>query len=375
MKNAVDPQPTDRASGGLLGRTLGAVGAAALLTIITAIQCHGEDARYVLHPLWMPHILYGAVLWFWWAGVWFGLWSAGRRWPKLWRVSPPNGLLQLLLSAGIAFGHLAVLQATAHFMLFHWAYLKTVGYHVFVSLSTERVSIEVLLYVILWAACAAAHLQVARQTEALRIAELKQQLSSAHLRALQMQLKPHFLFNTLNAITALVEFGRQKEAVNTLSHLNAILRSTLGRDVPEKVPLAQELSVVENYLAIERVRFADRLRVELAVDSSALNSMVPCFLLQPIVENAIRHGISQVEDEGVVRTSIERSGDLLRISVCDNGPGLGSKSNHNGHGIGLRSTEDRLAHFYPKRYAFSSGKSALGGFEVTMTIPYEPAAV
>jgi len=157
--------------------------------------------------------------------------------------------------------------------------------------------------------------------------------------------------------------------------LNAILRSTLGHDVPEKVSLAQELSVVENYLAIERVRFADRLRVEMAVDSSALDSMVPCFLLQPIVENAIQHGISQVEDEGVVRTSIERSGDSLRISVRDNGPGLGNKSNHNGHGIGLRSTEDRLAHFYPERYAFTSGESASGGFEVSITIPYEPAAV
>jgi len=226
---------------------------------------------------------------------------------------------------------------------------------------------------ILWATCAAISVQIARQQETLQLAELKQQLSSAHLRALQMQLKPHFLFNTLNAITTLVELGRQEEAVKTLSHLNAILRSTLAQQVPEKIPVAQELAVVENYLAIEQVRFADRLRLEMRVDPAALNALVPCFLLQPIVENAIRHGISQLEDSGIVRTVIERVGGELHISVQDNGPGFKVKANSKGHGVGLRSTEDRLAHFYPERYEFSSGELEAGGFEVSIRIPYERA--
>src|SRR6202034_404315 len=146
------------------------------------------------------------------------------------------------------------------------------------------------------------------QREAMKSLALQQQLSEAQLRALQMQLEPHFLFNTLNAITTLVELGRQREASEMLGHLNAILKSTLKRTTPEKVPLSQELEVVENYLAIEQVRFADRLRIEIKVDPSALDGLVPCFLLQPIVENAIRHGIAHCENDGVVEASAKLDG-------------------------------------------------------------------
>src|SRR6202035_4347447 len=111
----------------------------------------------------------------------------------------------------------------------------------------------------------------------MRSLELQRQLSTAHLRALQMQLEPHFLFNTLNAITTLVELGRQKAAAEMLNHLNAILKSTLSRRTPEKVPLSQELELVGNYLAIEQVRFADRLRVQFDVDPCAIDGLVPCF--------------------------------------------------------------------------------------------------
>src|SRR6202035_609997 len=123
--------------------------------------------------------------------------------------------------------------------------------------------------------------QIRAQRDAMHSVELQRQLSAAHLHALQMQLEPHFLFNTLNALTTLVELGRQKEAAEMLGHLNAILKSTLKRTTPEKVPLSQELEVVENYLAIEQVRFADRLRIEIKVEPAALDSLVPCFLLQP----------------------------------------------------------------------------------------------
>jgi LytS/YehU family sensor histidine kinase len=128
--------------------------------------------------------------------------------------------------------------------------------------------------------------------DAQRDDSLQKQLSAAHLQALQMQLEPHFLFNTLNAITMLVELGRQKEASEMLRHLNSILKSTLASRTPEKVPLSQELELVGNYRAIEQVRFADRLRIEINVDPTAVDGLVPCFLLQPIVENAIRHGIT-----------------------------------------------------------------------------------
>jgi LytS/YehU family sensor histidine kinase len=185
-----------------------------------------------------------------------------------------------------------------------------------------------------------------------------------------MQLEPHFLFNTLNAITTLVELERSKEAAEMLSHLNAILKSTLKRTTPEKVPLSQELEIMENYLAIEQVRFADRLRIEIKADPSALDGLVPCFLLQPIVENAIRHGIANCENEGLVEASARRDGSMLHLRVRDSGPGL-SAHPQNGHGIGLRNIRERLTHFYQDEYMMRAQPIDTGGFEVAIAIPYE----
>ena len=347
---------------------------AALLALATAVECHEYATATFPNSSWLPSLIYGAVLWFWWAGVALALRIAARRWPKIFAISLKNAIGQLVIAAGVAGAHLKLLQITLHALVVHWPYLGEIGYEQVARFGIERMSLEGLLYMILWATCVAISVQIARQQEALQLAELKQQLSSAHLRALQMQLKPHFLFNTLNAITTLVELGKREEAMQTLAHLNAILRSTLAQEVPEKISLAREIAVVENYLAIEQIRFSDRLHVEMRVDPGALDGLVPCFLLQPIIENAIRHGISQLEDSGVVRTQIERAGDALHISVQDNGPGLKTKSRNEGHGLGLRSAEDRLAHFYPHRYQFVSREMNSGGFEVSITIPYERAA-
>lgn len=185
-----------------------------------------------------------------------------------------------------------------------------------------------------------------------------------------MQLEPHFLFNTLNAITTLIELGRSKEASEMLTHLNAILKSTLKRSTPEKIPLAEELEMIESYLAIEQVRFADRLRVSINVEPAALNGLVPCFLLQPIVENAIRHGIARCEDNGIIEAFARSDGDTLHLTVRDSGPGQGGPSQE-GYGIGLSNTRDRLTHFYHDGYAMLAGPIASGGFEVDIAIPYE----
>jgi LytS/YehU family sensor histidine kinase len=212
--------------------------------------------------------------------------------------------------------------------------------------------------------------QIRAQRDAMKSLELQKQLSAAHLRALQMQLEPHFLFNTLYAITTLVELGRQKEAAAMLGHLNAILKSTLKRTTPEKVPLSQELEMIENYLAIEQVRFADRLQIEVKVEPGALDGLVPCFLLQPIVENAVRHGIAHCENDGWIEASARRDGHSLHLRVRDTGPGM-SKPQQNGHGIGLKNTRERLTHFYQDAFAMRAQSLETGGFEVAITIPYE----
>ena len=237
-------------------------------------------------------------------------------------------------------------------------------------LNINRFGIEILIYGFVFGLIGIIQSQIRAQRDAMHSLELQRQLSAAHLRALQMQLEPHFLFNTLNAITTLVELGRQKEASEMLFHLNAILKSTLQRSTPEKVPLSQELEIVENYLAIEQVRFADRLRVEIKVDPSALDGLVPCFLLQPIVENAIRHGIAKCESSGLVQASATLDGALLRLHVRDSGSGTRAIT-QNGHGIGLKNTRERLAHFYPDEYAMQAQPLDAGGFEVAISIPYE----
>lgn len=347
-------------------------GLATLLAIATAIQCQASAATQMPNPGWMPSLLYGAVLWLWWAVVGSFLWKAADRWSGLWHISLRHASWQAVVGVVVALAHVGLLHELIRWMVFVWPYLKKLGFERLVFFEPGRIALDVLLYMVVWGACAASRTQIARQREAVQTSELKEQLSAAHLSALQMQLEPHFLLNTLNAITALVEDGCKDEASQTLAHLNEILKSTLGRETPEKVTMAQELAVVEHYLAIEQIRFADRLRVEMSIDPDALDSMVPCFLLQPIVENAIRHGISPLQNAGLIQASVERDGDMLHLSVRDNGPGLTNKANR-GHGIGLRNTEGRLAHFYPQKYKFASGDGQSGGFEVSITIPYERA--
>jgi hypothetical protein len=335
----------------------------AVLAMATATECHS-----ITH---LPSLIYGVVLWYWWGGIAGALWMVGARKPSILSFSPASGVLHVLFSSLAAVIHLLLLGGTG-FIAPEWR-AHDAPIAVWTKLLTiNRFGVEILTYGFIFGIVGIVQFQIRAQREAMKSLELQKQLSAAQLRALQMQLEPHFLFNTLNAITTLVELGRQAEAVEMLAHLNAILKSTLKRTSPEKVPLSQELEIIENYLAIEQIRFADRLRIEIKVEPTALDSLVPCFLLQPIVENAIRHGIAHCEDNGVVEASARRVGNLLRLEVRDSG------SRFNGHskpgtGIGLKNTRDRLAHFYQEAFDMVAQPLDTGGFEVAITIPYERA--
>jgi sensor histidine kinase YesM len=337
--------------------------ASTLLALATASECHS-----VFYP---PSLLYGFTLWGWWGVIGSALWTLGPRHPSILRFSP--AVIALHLISGCVFGlaHLVLVGAlgfTETGWQLHHTRLSVWTSH----LDINRFGLEILIYGFLFGMIGILHHQIRSRREAMKALELQKQLSTAQLRALQMQLEPHFLFNTLNAITTLVETGRQSEAAQMLAHLNAILKSTLKRTTPEKVLLSQELEIVENYLAIEQVRFADRLKIEIRAEPAALNSLVPCFLLQPIVENAIRHGISHCEDDGLVKASARRSGNLLHIEVRNSGTASNGRS-ESGNGIGLRNTRERLAHFYQDAYEMKTQPLDTGGFEVAITIPYERA--
>jgi sensor histidine kinase YesM len=337
---------------------------ATVLGLATAAECHSITS--------LPSLFYGAVLWLWWGCIASGMWKLSKRLPFASKFSLKIISIQLLAGSVLGILHLLLLGSLGFTDPSWQAHASALS--IWTSLfSINRFGMEVLLYGFLFGMVGTVQFQIRAQQDALKSIELQKQLSTAHLRALQMQMEPHFLFNTLNAITTLVEFGRRKEALATLSHLNAILRSTLQRTTPEKVPLSQELEMMENYLAIEQVRFADRLRIEIKVEPGALDGLVPCFLLQPIVENAIRHGIANCESEGLVQASARRDGSdgsILLLSVRDSGGGLRAPQ-QNGHGIGLKNTRERLAHFYRDGYSMKAQPVESGGFEVAISIPYE----
>jgi LytS/YehU family sensor histidine kinase len=230
--------------------------------------------------------------------------------------------------------------------------------------------VEILVYGFAFGLSGLLFTQSQRQWDAVQKLRLERQLSQSQLKALQMQMEPHFLFNTLNALASLVAQGRNPEAGRTLAHLNTILRTTLRRRAPEKVPFTEELRVVESYLAIQQVRFAERLQVRIEATPEALEGMVPCFILQPLVENAIQHGIAPMEGGGLVETYVKRVGDRLWMQVRDNGSGTFGSSTK-GHGIGMQNIKERLAYFYPDAYEFVASPRATGGYEVTIQIPYE----
>jgi hypothetical protein len=337
---------------------------ATILALATASECAS-----VTH---LPSLLYGAVLWGWWGCIASAMWKLGERVPGWLSFSWKAIVAHTLTGAVLGAVHLLLLASPVAGWPVHAAALALQTRRAYLF-TINRFGLEVLLYGFIFGIVGIVRYQIQAQRDAMRSLELQRQLSAAHLRALQMQLEPHFLFNTLNAITTLVELGRQKEAAEMLGHLNSILKSTLKRTTPEKVPLSQELEFVDDYLAIEQVRFADRLRVEIRVDANALDGLVPCFLLQPIVENAIRHGIAHCENEGLVEASARREGDCLHLRVRDTGRSeCGSgKPEQDGHGIGLKNTRERLAHFYRDDYEMEAEAVDTGGFEVAITIPYE----
>lgn len=205
-----------------------------------------------------------------------------------------------------------------------------------------------------------------RETQAARLAA---QLSEARLGALRMQLNPHFLFNSLNAVTVLVRDRKTAEASRMLELLSDILREVLQTDRSHETSLSQEIEFIERYLAIERVRFSDRLRPVITVDSSIARAAVPRFLLQPLVENALRHGIARRGDAGLVEIRGRREGEQLVLTVRDDGPGLPATPASTA-GVGLSNIRARLAELYGSAANLNVSNAEGGGVIATVRLPY-----
>jgi two-component system, LytTR family, sensor kinase len=205
----------------------------------------------------------------------------------------------------------------------------------------------------------------------LRASLLQTQLTRAELEALKMQLQPHFLFNTLHSISALLH--RDPEAADRMiARLGDFLRLTLENSGAQEVSLRKELEFLTCYLEIERVRFQDRLTTSVEVDPSTLDSRVPNLILQPIVENALRHGIAQTRGPGRVEISARRENGTLLIRVRDNGPGLKAITRPDDGlkgGLGLSNTRARLEQLYGAAHRLELENAPGGGLLVTLEIP------
>jgi signal transduction histidine kinase len=324
-----------------------------------------QDLRYWLVNIYLSALFTPLVVW------------AGRRWPL---EAPWPRLLALhaLLSIVWASSKLS-LEAVFHLVWYRfWPVEPRIPAGsefslVFLfGLNTSLVAYWVVLSV--QSAIRNYRLYQERQQAALRAdlraSQLETQFAQARLGALKAQLQPHFLFNTLNAIVVLVRQQKGQQAEETLARFSDLLRAVLADMDAQEVTLARELEYLKLYLSIEQLRFSDRLRVDIDVDAELLDAAVPHMALQPIVENAIRHGVGQRDTFGVIDISAHREGDALIVRVRDDGPGFSATTPSAGLGLGLANTRARLKQLYGNASELRTGAAPGGGAEVTLVLPY-----
>lgn len=207
-----------------------------------------------------------------------------------------------------------------------------------------------------------------RETE-LALSRLSVQLADSRLYALRMQLNPHFLFNALNSVAMLVRQGKNDVAIGVVAALGDLLRHLLREPPVMEVALSEELTFLERYFSVERVRMGDRLRTRVTADPETLPAIVPSLILQPLVENAIKHGVARSPLGGEIRISARREGNRLLLEVADTGPGLESGDSTVGFGVGLSNTVQRLEEMYGESFGFEL-ENGEPGVRASLSIPF-----
>jgi two-component system, LytTR family, sensor kinase len=351
-------------------------GVATLLGLFSSFQAY-QMVRFLYpnerHPsIWL---LYGinAGYWYAWALISPLVLIVARKFPLergVWLRSLPVHLVAVLI------------LTVVHIGMFEWIHMSLS--HLFWTGPTKPMSwwdqvmktfvqnfdYEMMAY---WA-IVGAHYAVTyyreAQDRALKTSQLDTQLAEAQLQALQRQLHPHFLFNTLNAISALMH--RDVEAADQmLSRLSDLLRMALDQRGHQEITLKDELEFLQKYLEIEQARFGDRLTVEFSIDPETLDAQVPNLILQPLVENSIRHAVAVRIEPGHIAVRARRAGDMLELAVRDNGPGMppgrlaGSQS-----GVGLANTRLRLERLYGASQRLTFTEPPGGGLVVGVSLPF-----
>ncbi len=233
-----------------------------------------------------------------------------------------------------------------------------------------RAGLDILVYWSLFGVCQGLTNFRRSQERERRAAELEARLTRSKLQALRMQINPHFLFNTLNAISTLI-YVKPRAADEMLGDLSELLRRCLDSMEEQEIPLSRELEFIRAYVAIEQKRFGDRLRMEQDVPDGLMKAVVPALILQPLVENAIRHGIEPQRAPGLITIEARRDGNALHLVVADDGKGPpADDSGLKRRGIGLSNTQTRLQELYGPEQQFSFGKRSPRGCVVRMRLPF-----
>jgi sensor histidine kinase YesM len=241
--------------------------------------------------------------------------------------------------------------------------------------ATLRFHVALLIYAAILAITQGALYYRRTRASELHLARLEGQLARARLHALNAQIRPHFLFNTMHTIGQLWRSGRSDDADAVLDHLGSLFHKVQSSSTRLEVPLAEELDLVREYLAIEEARFRDRLHTSVCATDDALACMVPPLILQPLVENAVRHGVSAVSSAGMVAVDARTADGRLLLTIRDDGPGIGASTPSPGSGTGLRNTEERIRQLYGANGRLRVDGAQNGGTIVTVEIPVGGARI
>jgi len=288
---------------------------------------------------------------------------------RLWRGLPPLPLAVAMLLPAVLVG--AAMSATLGLMWWMRAPETET-----MKISSWLGAMVSYTYLILAWTCLYITLRYYRALQ-IQTREVLQATAMAHqaqLKMLRYQLNPHFLFNTLNAISTLILDRDTPTANRMVQGLSSFLRHSLDNDPMQRVSLRQELEAIQLYLGIEKLRFDERLRVRIDVPEDCKEALLPSLLLQPLIENAVKHAVARQVEGGTLEIRARRLGAQLHIEVLDDGPGCGENGPEpagEGHGVGLANTRDRLQVLFGERQQFSAGNREGGGFAVSMILPFE----
>lgn len=315
---------------------------------------------------WGQALSYSLGDWYVWAVLSVPILLLARRFPadgqRPWRTAAIH------LGAALAFSFLYVaLRAAVGVAHGSWIDEPTGFMEVFQPLLVKTFPFNLLVYGVIVSVSHGIDYYRKYHERTVHALELEKHLAEARLQALLRQLKPHFLFNTLNGIASLMHTDVDA-ADRMLVRLSELLRLTMGHPGQPLTRLADEIAFVEKYLEIERIRFRDRLTVAFDVEPAALDADVPSLILQPLVENAIRHGIEPHARPGRIEITAHRTSAGLELAVLDNGGGM-PEGGFTREGIGIANTRERLRELYGERHRFEMRNRAGGGLEVRLSIP------